>query len=195
MSRTQAEDLILLGLNKLGAIVDTDELIEDMAGPNSPLNEISEDEFVKLFNHLVELGFIRLDPLSNDPKRYFRITRRAYERLRLPGSDADVQRSNELRALASSELGIAHITRNEQFAKMSFGLEQIANAINRFAKAAEGRNEVIRENTRAIDRNSMEARQNTRDLIGAMLGSKRHVAGEDGEDGETIQPPEGGSDA
>ena len=174
MNQTQAEDVMLYALHRVGAIEGTDDLMEAIATGEqhrSPLDEIERSEFDHMFNHLVDLGFITQDPLG-ERTRYYRISKSAYERLCLPGSDAAIRRNDEMRALTRTKLGVKHISRNQVLEQIAFALDSMARGIHKLAVACEGRNETIRENTRAIDRTAKEARENTRDIVAAIFAGR-----------------------
>ena len=211
MNHTQAENIILRAVHDAGGVVNPAEALAEVSKYDQwgdPLGPLERGEFDSLFAHLVKLEHIVLDP-EGDPQstRYYRLGKLGYERLELPGSEAKMRRETELRNLMDhKKWGIKYLGRNQVIAEVAAGLGEIARAIgyaavrmresvDRLAAACDERNETIRENTAAINRTGKEARENTRDIVAAIMGSQskydraESLVGERGS--ENIQPTKG----
>ena len=183
MNRTHAENIILRSLHEVGAVWCLDDLIPSIAlGSewNSPLEGDEREELGALWDHLIELGLVRLDKASENSsansKRYYRITKQAYERLNLPGSESRMRLENEMRILASSDRGAKHMIRNAAIGDIASALGECARAIGysgvrlyeairELTAAQRDRNDAIRENTRAVERAASEQRDNTHRIV------------------------------
>ena len=179
MSRTEAEDLILRAVHEAGGVESLRCLVEDIAQGEQwrhPLDVIEQGELDNIWDHLIEVGLVKLDPLSLDSPRYFRLTPLGRERLFLPGTEAQRRRDIELRALYDTPQGRKRLARNHMLRDISCSLAEIALAIGcgaaRMSKSLERLTDALAAQTKAT-REAIE--QSRRDASGIVVGTREEI--------------------